>query len=134
MHLSKAQILQSIKPREDVFPLGGGLVRIVEMSAERRVEWENAFAEREGHPFDTMEFYAGLVARAILDDSGDQLFTTQEVAKWPKSVIDEIKAVVDSVNGTGAEAIKKAEGKSDPTPASNGGGQSLGVSGTLTPT
>lgn len=92
---------------------GGGKHRIMEMSAADRDEWElQAYLERKAGPT-AKNVRAGLVARCLVNEAGERLFTDAEIpllGKKSAKALDRLYDVARRLNGlteAEAEAIAK---------------------------
>jgi len=110
--LTKQQILavDDLKTEDVDMPEWGGIVRIRELTAEQRLEW-NDRAFKSG-VVDMREFRHGVLALSIVGDDGNPVFTQDDLAALgAKSVsaIDKLFARVDALNVLTPKAQQEAE-------------------------
>lgn len=110
----------------------GGQIFVKQMPAGERIDWELAYMGK-GTP-DMREYTLGLIARTVVDAGGKSIFTLDDVASWSRDAVKEVGEACADVNGIGVKAVADAEGKSVPTLAPDGDGNSPGASGTSTQT
>lgn len=109
--LSKSAILgASDLPHEDVpVPAWGGTVRVRTMTGAERDEFRTSIASEDGVPLG--KFSAALLAATCIDESGDRLFTMDDLAALhakSASSLDGPAAVAMRLNGLGDKAVEDA--------------------------
>lgn len=105
MLLTKQQILSADDlPFEDVdVPEWGGTVRVRVMTGLERDAWEaSVFQQKDGKAeFNQRNFRASLIARCISDESGEVLFTDDEIlslGRKSSKALDRVFKVASRIN------------------------------------
>jgi len=117
MLLSKDEILaKSDLPFEDVdVPEWGGTVRVRTMTGTERDSWESSVYINKGESIEINreQFRAQLLARVIVNEKGDRLFTDKEISALSgksSKALDRLFVVAQELNAVGrkeAEDLKK---------------------------
>ena len=117
MLLSKEDILsKSDLPFEDVdVPEWGGKVRVRTMTGSQRDAWETSVYVTKGDVVEVNrdEFRAKLLARCIVNEKGERLFTDKEISALSgksSKALDRLFAVAQELNAVGrkeADDLKK---------------------------
>lgn len=135
MPLTREQILEASRklPTVDVpVPELGGDVQLTAMTASARMAWEkSSFPDGAA---DLREYSLGLISRSMVGDDGKPMFSTDEIGEFAQSSVLILAAAARKLNGIGAEAVAEVEGKSEGSPVESGDSNSLGDSGSPTPT
>lgn len=114
---------------EDVeVPEWGGTVRIRSLTADERDAFDESITKLVGSgKYQTRELVmkgirAKLVARSLINDKGERLFTDAQVEALGKknaTVLDRLFAVAQRVSALSKEEVDKMAGKSEPAPSSS---------------
>lgn len=127
MLLSKEQILAAQDRKEVIVsvPEWGGDVRLMEMSGEDRAHYmasifkygtnEKGEVTVEGDPTNSD---AKLLARSIVDEDGNRIFTEDDIVALGKKnglVLDRLSTEANKLNALTPTAVDDAAGKSEPT-------------------
>ncbi|MGK5529365.1 hypothetical protein [Streptomyces sp. URMC 129] len=107
-------------------PEWGGTVRLAALSGQERDAWEasliqlgpNGSVQRRI----TKGARAGLLARSIVDENGERMFTDKEITALNEksgAVLDRLFAEARRLSGIGKEAADEAAGKSEATNSSD---------------
>lgn len=132
--LSKEQIKKADKKRFVDVPVKewGGEVRLQEMSASDRDDWENeALITEVGGPdeagnttvtnrYNSKHVRARLLVRCMVDGEGRRLYTSDEVASLGSlaaSSVQKLFNAAQKLNGIGAKDIEELEKNSDAAPS-----------------
>lgn len=103
---------------EDVeVPEWGGSVRVRALSGHDRDEFEASMATMRGKKLvpDTENIRAKLVARCLIDEQGDPMFSQRDVwelGKKSAAALDRIFEVASRLSGLDADDIEELEGNS----------------------
>ncbi len=115
MLLKKDQIFAAddIKFEDVDVPEWGGTVRIAMMTAKARDAYEQSMIKVVGKKVEpnTVNGRAKLIAACAVDESGDLLFTAQEVEKLgtkSSAALERLSHVALTINGMTSEAIEGA--------------------------
>jgi len=111
--LSKSAILGAADLKhEDVrVKSWGGTVRIRSMTGQERDEFRTAISTEEGG-VPVGKFAAALLVATIVDESGNRLFTAEDMDALQKksaASLDAPAAVAMRLNGLGGQAIEEAK-------------------------
>ncbi|MDT0270253.1 hypothetical protein RM844_28680 [Streptomyces sp. DSM 44915] len=109
---------------EDVpVPEWGGTVRVRALTGQERDAWEASMLRLGPNGSvqarSTKGVRVGLVARTVIGEDGERLFTDKDMAALNEksaAVIERLAAVARRLSGIGKEAAEEAAGKSEPTP------------------
>ncbi|KAB8167061.1 hypothetical protein FH609_011710 [Streptomyces sp. 3MP-14] len=123
--LTKDQITAAADlAHEDVpVPEWGGTVRVRALTGQERDAWEASMLRLGPNGSvqarSTKGVRVGLVARCVVDEAGERLFTDKDMATLNEksaAVIERLAAVARRLSGIGKEAAEEAAGKSATTP------------------
>ena len=108
--LSKNDIIDvdDVKIETVEVPEWGGKVTIREFTAYARDQYELYLYKTK----DTKNFRAVMVALSVIDENGDQMFSTNDVEALGQKSIKAMNRVYEAcikLNGVGAEAMEEAE-------------------------
>ena len=108
--LSREEILSKavLKTEKVNIPELGGDIIISEMTGAARENWENSIEEKGKRT----NLRAKLLVASIVDESGNRLFTfddVEAVSKLPFSIVEKLCDISSKLNGFTAEEIDKAE-------------------------
>lgn len=124
MTLTKNQILTAndLETREVDVPEWGGSVTVKALSGKARDAWEASLRVTRGKQTaaDTSNIRAKLVARALIGDDGERLFSDQDIAALgDKSalVLDRLFDVIAEMSGLSNKADEDAEKNSQDVPS-----------------
>lgn len=124
MTLTKNQILTAndLETREVDVPEWGGSVTVKALSGKERDAWEASLRVTRGKQTaaDTSNIRAKLVARALIGDDGERLFSDQDIAALgDKSalVLDRLFDVIAEMSGLSNKADEDAEKNSQDVPS-----------------
>lgn len=114
---------------EDVpVPEWGGTVRVRSMTADERDAFDESITKiSHNGKGQTREIImkgirAKLVARSLIDDKGDRLFTDAQVETLGKknaTVLDRLFAIAQRLSGLSKDDVEKLAGKSAPAPSAS---------------
>lgn len=109
--LTKEQILgaKDIETVTVSVPEWGGKVIVSEMSASARVEWELVAFDGDGNPM-ADDWQVKLLARCIVDEGGDRLFSAEDIAELGKKSRKAIKRLYEAavkINALGPKAVEE---------------------------
>lgn len=124
--LNKSQILAADdRTHEDVpVPEWGGAVRIVGLSGKERDAWEssllvlgpNGSVQRRN----SKGARAGLLARALVGEDGERLFTDKEIAELNEksgAILEKLAVVASRLSGIGKDQVEEKAGNSGAAPS-----------------
>ncbi len=135
--LTKDQILTNDRKKfEDVeVKEWGGTVRLQELSASDRDQWESeqiiVLADGVGAKFNPKHARARLIVRSLVDETGRRLFKDDEVAalgSLAASTMQKLFNKARKLNAISAEDMKELEGNSDAAPSAGGSSTSASAS------
>lgn len=114
---------------EDVpVPEWGGTVRVRSLTADERDAFDESITKLSGNgKGQTREIImkgirAKLVARSLIDDKGERLFTDAQVETLGKknaTVLDRLFAIAQRLSGLSKDDVEKLAGKSAPAPSAS---------------
>lgn len=106
--LSKDQILGAADLKTQVVPVPEwkGEVVVSEMTAAARMEWEMDAFDDAGKPV-MANWKAKLVARCVVDEKGELLFTVDEIGRKSAPAVNRLYAVAVEINGLGPKAVEE---------------------------
>lgn len=97
-------------------PEWGGAVRVMAMSGTERDAWENTIIDDNGKIVRKANARADLVARCVVDEDGDRMFTEDDIAALgakSSAALDRVFAVCQKVNNLGGEVVEELVGNSE---------------------
>jgi hypothetical protein len=119
-YLGRDDILKasSLKTEDVEVPEWGGVVRVRELRGRERDEWEASLAVKRGNQMvpDVANMRAKLVARSVVDDDGEPVFTQQDVnalGELSAAALDrvfEVASRLSGLNPADLEEMGKASG------------------------
>lgn len=124
--LTKEQILKADRKKSIDVPVKewGGDVRLQEMAASDRDQWENESyvlnAEGTAAKFNPKHARARLVVRCLVDENGKRMFSDDEVAaigSLSASSVQRLFNAARKLNAISTEDIKELEKNSDAGPS-----------------
>ena len=114
---------------EDVeVPEWGGTVRVRSLTADERDAFDESITKLVGNgKYQTREIVmkgirAKLVARSLINDKGERLFTDAQVEALGRknaTVLDRLFSIAQRVSALSKEEVDKMAGKSEPAPSSS---------------
>ena len=118
-YLTRDAILQSsaLKTEEVDVPEWGGTVRVRELRGRERDEWEASLAVQRGKQMvpDVANMRAKLVARSVVGEDGEPVFTQQDVSalgELSASALDRVFEVASRLSGLSEADLEAAAGNS----------------------
>jgi len=135
--LTKEQILSADRKKfEDVaVKEWGGTVRLQELSASDRDQWESeqitVQADGTGVKFNPKHARARLIVRSLVDEGGKRLFKDDEVASLGSlsaSTMQKLFKKAMALNAISADDMKELEGNSGAAPSAGGSSTSASAS------
>ena len=125
--LSAQDILaaQDLRDTSVPVPEWNGEIRLVEMNALDRADWEkSAFKSKD--EVSTDDFFYGLLSRSMRDENGQLLFADDEAVKVlgqkNKDVLMRLHAAALELNGIGEAKSKEIQKNSEASQADAGSG------------
>ena len=119
-YLCRDDILKasSLKTEDVEVPEWGGVVRVRELRGRERDEWEASLAVQRGQKMvpDVANMRAKLVARSVVDDDGEPVFSQQDVnalGELSAAALDrvfEVASRLSGLNPADLEEMGKASG------------------------
>ena len=119
-YLGRDDILKasSLKTEDVEVPEWGGVVRVRELRGRERDEWEASLAVQRGQKMvpDVANMRAKLVARSVVDDDGEPVFSQQDVnalGELSAAALDrvfEVASRLSGLNPADLEEMGKASG------------------------
>jgi len=118
-YLSREQILavQDCKIEEVDVPEWGGIIRVKALSGTERDQLEAAIIGKSGEERNYNNLRARMVALTVVDESGDLIFETKDIAALGAKnarALDRIFDVGQRLSGMTAKDVKELVGKSKP--------------------
>ena len=114
MLLSKEQILSAEDLKSEIVevPEWGGSVKVRMMTGTERDAFETSIFEVKGKDTERnfVDLRAKLVARTLIDENGERLFTDKDIAllgKKSAKALDRVFQVAQQLNGIGKEAVEE---------------------------
>ena len=127
-YLSRDAILKASALKTEAVPVPewGGTVRVRELSGRERDEWEASLTVRRGGQMvqDVANMRAKLVARSVVGEDGEPLFTQQDVAALGELSAAALERVFDAASRLSALGEKAAEEAAGNSPAGQDAGSS----------
>ncbi|MFD6691110.1 hypothetical protein ACFWEV_35245 [Streptomyces bacillaris] len=123
--LTKDQITRANDLAHEDVPVSewGGTVRVRALTGVERDAWEASLVRLGPNGSvqarSTKGVRVGLVARTVVDEDGERLFTDKDMTELNQksaAVIERLAAVARRLSGIGKEAAEEAAGKSGTTP------------------
>ena len=107
----------SLKTEEVDVPQWGGVVLVRELRGRERDEWEASLATQRGKTMvpDVANMRAKLVARSVVGDDGEPLFSQQDVAalgELSAAALDRVFEAASKLSGLSEEDLEAAAGNS----------------------
>jgi hypothetical protein len=127
--LTRDMILKAdgLRTEEVPVPEWGGSVLVRELRGRERDEWEASLAVQRGRQMvpDVANMRAKLVARTVIGDDGEPVFSQQDVnalGELSAAALDRVFEVASKLSGLNADAVET--GKASSATAPNGGSTS----------
>ena len=117
--LNRDQILKAshLKTEEVEVPEWGGLVLVRELRGRERDEWEASLAVQRGKQMvpDVANMRAKLVARSVVGEDGEPVFTQQDVhalGELSAAALDRVFEVASRLSGLNPDDLEEMQGNS----------------------
>lgn len=117
--LNRDQILKAshLKTEEVAVPEWGGLVLVRELRGRERDEWEASLAVQRGQQMvpDVANMRAKLVARSVVGEDGEPVFTQQDVnalGELSAAALDRVFEVASRLSGLNPADLEEMQGNS----------------------